>query len=437
MDYLLLQIFAILRPIMFIELPISLFGLNLFEVAAIVLSLFLMLGLLIRGALVKDFSVSGIDLAMIGFSGWCITVFAIYPQYSDLRDLARLVLPFLTYLAAKTVLRTTARYRKLLWLLLVGFSVPVVMSAGLIAAGYGVDRINYWTGIPRYMGAYSGPHNMGHNMTFLIMTIVLYLYVGRERGGEGAIGRWRAVFLGALALLALYCLYESAVRTAIVGLALFLSVPLFIYRRKLFVALGVAAIALAIPFSDTLQRHLYYETVMVEKSSADGVYAFASGRPRIWDHAWADFSALPLDRKIAGAGIGNSADKPWSDLRFTADAHNDFLQVLLETGVIGFVLFVTLQWLVLRAVLRLEGIERYLFLAMFIAVTAMNFASNSYVARFGMAQMYYLVLSYVTLPVRREPAPRPVIERAPIGRARDSSWSERGRRLGASKAGMG
>ena len=429
MDFLLLQIFAFLRPIMFIETPFSLAGLNLFEIGAILLSLLLILGVLVRMTLMKDVGVDGIDLAMIGFSGWCIAVFVIYIDQADVKELGKFVLPFLTYLAAKSVIRDVEQYRRILWLLIVGFGLPVAASTVLTLLGLGVDRVNFWTGIPRYLGVYSGPHNMGHNMTFLIMLMVLYFTIGRSQAGGIGLSRVRMGYLGVMALAALYCLYMTGVRTAILGLGVFVVMLLFIYRRK-HLLIGAAVVVVALPIlKDDIVHHLYYEAVMAEKSQEHSVENIASGRPRIWETVWGEFSGMPLDRKLAGVGIGNSWDKPGSNLKVIEDSHNDFLEVLIQTGYVGFALFLALHVLLLRGVLRLQGLERHVLLALFVAVVVMNLASNSYVSRFGLAQMYYLVLSYVALAMRSA-EPRPAVASPPAvpgrGRPRGSIEWQRG-----------
>lgn len=395
MDFVLLQVFAFLRPIMFVEMPIRVLGLNLFEVAAILLSGLLILAVLTRIAVTKDVGIDSIDLIMFAFAGWCIAIFLIYMQHADIKELAKFVLPFLTYVAAKTVIRGVEQYRRVLWLLIVGFAVPVAASTALTMAGLGIDRVNFWTGIPRYLGVYSGPHNMAHNMTFLIMLTVLYLTVGRSEVGVGEISRARMGFLGLLTLAALYCLYMTGVRTALLGLAVFAVVLLWAYRRKwLFIGVAVVLIA-GVAFKDNLVQYWFYEAVMAEKSQDDNIENVASGRPRIWEAVWGEFSQMPIDRKLAGVGIGNSWDKPGSDLKAIEDSHNDFLEVLIQTGYVGFLLFAALQIFVFLGILRLRGVERHVFLALFIAVAVMNFASNSYISRFGLGQMYYLVLSYL------------------------------------------
>lgn len=399
MEYLLLGVFAFLRPVLFVDLGLQVGGLNLFELSAIALSAVLFGGLLIHAALTRSIRLSVIDLLIAGFVLWCITIFLAYVERADVRELAKFVLPFLTYIVVKSVAQDRDRHRKLMWVMILGFSIPVLASAGLIAVGLGVDRINYWTGEIRYLGVYTGPHNMAHNMTFLLMLMGVYFLVDKAGTYKAwsAMSRPRKVLIVALAGAALYCLFFSAVRTALIGLLVFWFVVLWFHNRRLLL-IGAALVSVTVlVFSGELKNRLFYEAVMSERTGA-GVKELASGRPRIWQDNLSEFVTLPLDRQLAGVGIGNDASKPGSDLSQIIESHNDFLQVLMQTGIVGFVLFIGLQFAVLRAILRLEGYERSAFLAVFIAVTVMNFSSNSYVARFGLAQMLYVLLAYVEIP---------------------------------------
>ena len=119
-----------------------------------------------------------------------------------------------------------------------------------------------------------------------------------------------------------------------------------------------------------------------------------SGRIKLWTRTLDGFSELTIDKKLAGAGIGNKVGLSGSQL----DTHNDILGLLEETGIVGFTLYILLQFFILKRILALEKKERYVFLSIFISIFIMNLLSNSYISRFGMAQFYYLIMAYVDLP---------------------------------------
>jgi O-antigen ligase len=78
-------------------------------------------------------------------------------------------------------------------------------------------------------------------------------------------------------------------------------------------------------------------------------------------------------------------------------SHNDFLKLLVETGVIGLALYFAVWWDVVRRVIATEVGYRSVFFAIVAAVGVMNILSNSYVSRVGLAQMLFLMLSYLYL----------------------------------------
>lgn len=130
----------------------------------------------------------------------------------------------------------------------------------------------------------------------------------------------------------------------------------------------------------------------------------------MWRQFMSEFSNYPMDKQIAGIGIGNGTELWRTDIWGSADdsdanrlgvTHNDFLEVLVQTGYVGLALFLLLQVIVFRSILRLPKPRRGVFIAAFIAVAAMNMGSASYITRFGLAQMYYLMLAYIELPRRR------------------------------------
>ena len=81
--------------------------------------------------------------------------------------------------------------------------------------------------------------------------------------------------------------------------------------------------------------------------------------------------------------------------------HSGWLRVLLETGIIGFALFAWFQILILRAILRMRGRERYVFLALLAAVNTMMLVSNSYALRIQVSQLYYIILAFIEIPPNR------------------------------------
>lgn len=395
MDQMLVNLFAFLRPLLFAEVGWSVGGLNILELAAILFVGLLAGALAFRAVTEKDIRISGIDVVIVMFVVWCTTATVVFYPLSDPRDLARLLLPFVTYTVVKNVYRDQERYPFAMWLMVLGFIVPMVASLLMVLAGKGVFKVNYWTGVPRYEGIYNGPHTLAHNMAFMVMLIAVYVAVCRSQGREIVRGKW--VLFGILGLVSAYLLHKSAVRTAILGLIIFYGIYLFAYNRRRLVLVAVLSGPLLLLFSGAMQN-LFFDFAKVAGGEW-GTEALASSRPERWSKQWDNFTALSIEHQMAGVGIGNRSGTDQIDPRAAAptavDSHNDYLEVLVQTGAVGFLLYMLMQLLILKQILRMGGDERWAFLALFVAVSAMNFGSNSYVSRFGLGQMYLFMLSYI------------------------------------------
>lgn len=400
MEYLLIQIVAFLRPILFIEIGIS----NFFDAGGIGIVVVLLVAILIRGAVGQVLTFNLVDALIVAFVTWCVVCSVIYPETMDVRGLAKLIMPFLCYTVAKNVLHDRVQYVRVLFLMILGYVLPVVISAGLIMLGKGMEiyGASYWTGLLRWEGIYDGAHNMGHNMTFLLVLLVLYVSFRKSSDNivestsvmpataESVFGTPAMTGLIVLALLALYCLWMSQVRTALLGLMVFAGVYLFYRNRRLLVLGTVAITVITIVMFPILKPYLLPDVVMMEKTSGD-VELIGSGRPAFWKNNLDLFADLPLDRQLAGAGVGHNR------LAGFIDSHNDILDLLIQTGIIGLSIYLALQIVILRRLLQLRGMEKHMFVALFTTVFIMNLASNSYIARFGLAQMYYIVIAFVDI----------------------------------------
>jgi O-antigen ligase len=316
---------------------------------------------------------------------------------------ARFAIPLLTYVVAKNAVRSRREYLDAVWLLILGFMIPIFLSVYLILQGKGLEGINYWTGAPRYEGIYLGPHDMSHNAAFLLMLVWLYVLVWKaDRSPAERLSVLRKVVIALLIPAGLFCLYQAHVRTTTLGVVVFVGILLVVYYKKpLPLFIGICALVLMMVSSEAVRERFFPEGAMAEKDTQFNAALYGSGRPLIWMNQIKAFAELPIDKQLAGIGIGNSLENEAMGDFLWLDSHNDFLRVVFQTGVIGFLLFAALQLAILQKILSLESSKgRYAFLALYAAVAVMNFFSNSYVARFGLAQMYYLVIAYIELPSR-------------------------------------
>lgn len=408
MDQLLISLFYLLRPALFVELDMQWLGLGFFDIATMGITGLLGASAFVSSSRGHSLPFSSVEYWIIAFVLWCTAVLVIYWDVSDSRTYAKWIIAPLTYVFLRRIVSNPRDFHRCLLFLVAGFSLPVFGSAWLTFIGQGIDMEVYSTGVSRYRGVYANIHNMGHSMALVLMLMTIYLVISRPRNirtatnsVSGTPAWWAIAGSVCLGAAALYCLFNAQVRTAYVGLFLFVVVLLFCYSKKALAGFVITCMAFALVFSSAL-RIVFYdvdEAVRGERS----LDRAGSGRPAIWSHNLRLFGDLTLDRKIAGVGIGNtgigaSAKGLLKDRQGAWNSHNDFLETLMQTGALGLCLLVGIYYSMWRAVIRMNGRGRGAFLALFVTVMAMNFLSNSYVSRFGLAQIFFMIMVYVEMP---------------------------------------
>jgi O-antigen ligase len=392
MELFLLKFVALFRPLVSLN-----YAATVFEVAGSALFGALIVALLAIGAVRKSLKFSFVDAAIITFTLWCLAIYIIYFESARLKEVAKLVIPLLSYIAVKNVVRNRQEYEALLRWILVGFAVPIALSMVLILNGSGVDYVSYWTNLERWRGAYEGAHSLGHSMALFLIILAIYAnftgIIGAAAGKEGRkLPEKLALLL--LAAMALYCLYMSQVRSAVVGLITFTSIYLFFINRKLLFIAAASVGAVAVLTVPVWLPALLPEFAMREKGIAVETMELGSGRPSMWLNDLIVFAQSSIDQQLAGVGIGNRGQDSED---FILYGHNDWLELLTQTGIVGVVIFAWLQIAILRTILKLAPPEKYLFGALFGAVTIMMLVSNSYAWRIQVSQLYYMVLAYIEI----------------------------------------
>ena len=404
MEAFLINIFFLARPIMFIESRWQLGGLNFFELLTLVFTGILGAIALNNAFSGKQKSLSDVEWALVLFIIWCTLISVMHPEYTSFKQYIKWVLPFVTYIVFKRAFTTQKQYQTALLWMIIGFSLPVFWSFVLVLQGKGLSMEIYWTGLQRYSGVYSGVHTMGHNMGFVLFSVVVYLTLKKNAHvpEERRVHWLFYVFFLLLVVAALYCLYKSGTRTVYVGLVLFVVLYLYFYSKKALVAFLFAG-GLGLVAVSAIFETIFFDVVDVIEGKRE-LETAGSGRPFIWKHNLKIFSELSFDRKLTGVGIGNtvigennSVGSNRLDIDNVWNSHNDYLEVLMETGLIGLLIQLFIYIAIAKKILQMEDREKYVFLSLFFAILLMNLLSNSYISRFGLAQMLFMILPYIEI----------------------------------------
>ncbi len=195
-----------------------------------------------------------------------------------------------------------------------------------------------WTGIGlsqgtriQYVGIFNDPNDLG--MLF-VMCLPMCVYLGNRGGLMGM----RRLFWFACAGILLYGIYLTNSRGTLLALLVILGI--YVWQRFGMVVAGVVGAA-------ALGGMLLLPSRMQELDVSE---ASAMGRVESWYHGLEMFLGKPL----LGVGAGG-----YEDL-YALTAHNSYVLVLAETGIIGFTIWIAFVGYLFRmmfAVLRLQEIS--------------------------------------------------------------------------------
>jgi hypothetical protein len=233
------------------------------------------------------------------------------------------------------------------FLLFTAIAATVTQHRG--SAAYHVVSKAFWVAAAVGLGLYGAGLAIGGPGTgailsprpFGLMGVVL---VGWFLGA-GAVGRrWAYWVVAAAVLLTLLSLSRSAfaAQLVLVGLA-WLDLRNF---RGWLKAIGAAAVVIAIAIAAVfLYAPLHHRFFHGDTANVGGFSLNVTGRDALWSANWGWFKQRPL----IGHGAGAS-DRLTNALPFhgAGHPHNDYLRILVDYGIIGFVLWVAAYLALLR-----------------------------------------------------------------------------------------
>lgn len=278
--------------------------------------------------------------------------------------------------------------------------VASIMRAYVFGTFYAdYDTISRWlsahqTYYQRYATAGFDPNDLALT---LALSIPLSFYLAVRARRSRAWIYWLQIAMALLTILL------SASRTGFVTACLAISiVPLGakymrrVERRLIAVGtVGVVAATMAVVPATSWKR---IATIGSEVESGS-----FNSRSLIWSAGFAEFRQHPLAG--VGAGAYPRAVEPvmgWPTW-WRVVAHNTFFSVLVETGIVGFALFVTVLGMLVAAVKRMVGLDRLLWAVMF-AVWAVGVNTLSWELRKPTWLLFALVLAAARLTVAERQA---------------------------------
>jgi putative inorganic carbon (hco3(-)) transporter len=187
----------------------------------------------------------------------------------------------------------------------------------------------------RLTSTFPGPNEAGIFLA-IMLPLLFTLYIKESK-----------VIYGAAAFIGLIALFFTFSRAALIAAAIGIILSLVLQRRSLKknkIALVFVVIIILIglfiglmPKQDTLHR-----------------MKFKSDRPTIWKNSLTLFSQAPL-----GSGLGTFQSNYQQFPNYNENkehAHNLYLQILVETGILGFLMLITILIFVLKACIKKKNL---------------------------------------------------------------------------------
>ena len=325
----------------------------------------------------------------LDFLSFFIIIFCFYCLLSILwgakiKVVAQIVLPFIVYFSTTLFVKNKEDIGLLLLMLCISYAIPIFGSFIEIIRGQSLSHTEWLTGIGRYSGLFKKIHMMAtvlffFSVIFYLRTVILSLTK-----------RYYKYILIIMLLISLYCIYKTYTRTTFIGLFLFWAFSLFGLNKKYFLIFIVISIIVII-FNFPVFQQIFFKTKDFQVQTA------SSGRSYIWDHNIKLFFRYNITEKLLGRGLGvgsvtviGGEDDVWS-------SHNDYLHLLMHTGVIGLSLYVMIHIAIIQKlfVWKTETKIKYFYLGFFISIIFMNFVNGIITYQLSTAQLFWLIIGFL------------------------------------------
>ena len=290
---------------------------------------------------------------------------------NGLREFLRISSIFIFYAVAFVLVQSKAQFRKLISAFIAASIVPLGASLWQFYKGEG--EVIFGEYFRRIYGSFFYPNSLAFFLVFVIALLLLLAYQAKEKQSK--------ILYGTLGIAFFFVLLKTYTRGAWMGaLVVFLIFSLFRFRKLLLC--GLIFLVLIYIFAPTLQlQERIGDIVRLEPFSS------LMWRFRLWKNTMPFF----FEKPILGHGLSSfqvlSRDIQGLSLLPAPEAHNDYLKILIETGAIGLIIYISvyLKLLVFNLGICLKSKEKYLkdisFLAVLLLATFLIMAFGDNILR--------------------------------------------------------
>jgi len=261
----------------------------------------------------------------IGFSFFSIFYSINSPE--SIREFIRISTIFLLYFLTYKLIQEEKDWNLLLKFILISYIFPGIVAFGQFALGMGLP--DEFGGFNRVYGTFNHPNPFAF-YTFFILGIAIALILSQKKE---IITKLDKKWLWILASPLIFLLFATYTRSALACLIIFVFV-LGVLKYRKFLLGGAFLFLIAYFLSDIFQQRLW------ELFTLDP-YGSIVWRLRLWR----DIMPISLWQPWFGYGLGTFENLveyyrgfEWGSL----EAHNDYLKIFIENGIVGLISYISL-----------------------------------------------------------------------------------------------
>ena len=269
-----------------------------------------------------------------------LSIFYSIDQTTSTREFIRLSSIFFLYFLAYKLVKNQKDWFLLLKIILISYVPPAIFAIIQLIGGFGLP--DDFGGFNRIYGTFAHP-NLFAFYTFFILGLILTLILAKSTflGTESLKKESLKKYLQIAAIILTFLLLATYTRSALACLMIFVLIfGIFKYRKLLLSAL--LFFALLYFFSDIFQQRLW-ELISLNP------YGSIIWRFRLWQ----DIIPISLWQPWLGYGSGTFSHLveyyrgfQWGSL----EAHNDYLKIFVENGILGLAVYL---WLIIALLFNL------------------------------------------------------------------------------------
>ena len=270
------------------------------------------------------------------FIGLCfLSIFYSIDTFTSIREFIRIATIFLLYFLAYKLIEDKKDFYLLLKIILISYIIPAIV--GLIQFFNNSGMTDDFGGFQRIYGTFAHP-NLFAFYTFFILGLLISLFLTSQKTSSLIFNKKIIIIAIGLSVFLLFATYT---RSALACLSFFVLIfGILKYRRMLLVG---ALLFLAAYFLSDVFRERLWELISLDP------YGSIVWRFKLWK----DILPLSLWQPWFGYGLGTFEKLTEFYRGFklgSLNAHNDYLKIFVENGIIGLISYF---WIIIGLLLYL------------------------------------------------------------------------------------